>query len=203
MNVNSGGTLGGGGTISGAVTINAGGTLSPGNSPGQLHVGALTLASNSTTVIELAGTTPGSGYDQVLVAGALTLGGNLSVSLVNGFTPSLGQKFFILDNVSNNALGTTGIFANAPATLLVGSYLFAVDYADRDPANGDLFFNDVSLGYGVVPVPEPSTWVAASAACLLVMVQRLRRKRSPEACCPAPPPTITNNPRPLIFLPLE
>jgi hypothetical protein len=47
--------------------------------------------------MELGGITPGSQYDQLLVSGALSLGGALDVTLINGFTPSAGQAFNILD----------------------------------------------------------------------------------------------------------
>ncbi len=176
--VNNTGTLGGSGTIAGSVTVTTGGTLAPGNSPGRLTLGSLTLASGANTAIELGGTVAGSGYDQVLVGGPLTLGGTLTVTLVSGFTLStVGQKFFILDNTSANpAVLTTGVFANAPATLVVGTNLFAVNYADTDPANGNGLANDVSLTYlGVVP--EPSTWamMIGGGAVLLLLVARRRR----------------------------
>jgi hypothetical protein len=47
--------------------------------------------------MELGGTVPGSGYDQLQASGALTLGGTLQVSLINNFIPSAGQQFNILD----------------------------------------------------------------------------------------------------------
>ena len=47
--------------------------------------------------IELAGTTPGIQYDQLHVTGQLSLGGTLDVVLDNGFKPSAGNSFDILD----------------------------------------------------------------------------------------------------------
>ena len=91
--VNSGATLQGTGTIGGLVTVNSGGIFSPGNSPGKLTVGALTLASGSQTNIELGATT----YDQVDVAGQLTLGGALNVILYNGFQPAVDTSFHIFN----------------------------------------------------------------------------------------------------------
>ncbi len=180
--VNSGATLGGGGTIAGDVTVNGGATLAPGNSPGRLNLGGnLTLASGSTLAIELGGTAAGSEYDQVLLAGALTLGGsNLRVSLVNGFTLGVGQvgtSFVILDNASSTDL-TGGSFANAPGGLYTDANgnVFQVNYAAN--ADSGPLPNDVSLTFlGSAPIPEPSTWtmlLIASGGALLGAARRRR-----------------------------
>jgi hypothetical protein len=47
--------------------------------------------------MELGGTTPGGGYDRLQVAGQLSIGGALSVSLINGFTPAAWSSFDLLD----------------------------------------------------------------------------------------------------------
>jgi hypothetical protein len=73
------------------------GTFDPGLSPTITDAGNLALAGGSTLILELGGTTPGSGYDQINATGSLTLDGTLAVSLVNGFTPAAGQAFDILD----------------------------------------------------------------------------------------------------------
>lgn len=68
---------------------NQGGTLAPGNSIGHTHVqGDLTLSSG---VLEIELTSGGS--DTVLVDGLLTLGGELQVVLLDGLTPSLGDRW--------------------------------------------------------------------------------------------------------------
>ena len=79
------------------MTVASGGILSPGNSPGTLTVGSLTLQSGSQTNIELGGTTRGSQYDAIMSSGAVSLNGTLDVSLTNGFTPAVGNTFDILD----------------------------------------------------------------------------------------------------------
>ncbi|MEI9895280.1 MAG: autotransporter-associated beta strand repeat-containing protein [Chthoniobacter sp.] len=54
VTINTGATLGGSGTIAGAVNIANGGILAPGNSPGTITVGTLTLNSGSIENYELA-----------------------------------------------------------------------------------------------------------------------------------------------------
>ena len=95
--VNSTGTLQGIGTIGGLVTVNSGGILSPGNSPGTITLGSLTLNGGAQTNVELGGTTRGSQYDAILSGGNVNLGGILNVSLINNFTPLAGNSFDIMD----------------------------------------------------------------------------------------------------------
>jgi hypothetical protein len=73
------------------------GTYSPGLSPTIASVGNISLASTNTLIMELGGTTAGSGYDQIQASGTLALGGTLNVSLINGFTPASGTSFDLLD----------------------------------------------------------------------------------------------------------
>jgi autotransporter-associated beta strand protein/T5SS/PEP-CTERM-associated repeat protein len=94
--VNSGATLAGTGSLGGTVNINAGGTLAPGTTLGTLTVGGLTLA-GGTLAMEIGGTAAGTQYDQVSSSGAFSLAGALNVSLANGFAPSAGQSFNLLD----------------------------------------------------------------------------------------------------------
>jgi autotransporter-associated beta strand protein len=108
--VQNGAKLAGSGTVSGSTIVQSGGTLAPGNSPGTLTLGALTLASGSSLQVEIGPTS-----DQVIVNGAASLNGTLAVSLLEDFTPSIGQTFTVLtadarnDFFANESLPT---FAN-------------------------------------------------------------------------------------------
>jgi hypothetical protein len=101
--VNSGATLKGTGTIGGTVTVNAGGMLAPGASPESLAVGALTMMPSSTILMEIGGATPTSQYDQLLATGTVAFDGTLTVSLVNGFSPSVGDTFNLFDGTISGA----------------------------------------------------------------------------------------------------
>lgn len=81
VTVANGGTLGGSGSIGSATTVQSGGTLAPGNSPGVLTFqDDLTLDAGSATVMEIAGTTRGTGYDGIDIGGVFTMNGSLSIS---------------------------------------------------------------------------------------------------------------------------
>ena len=108
LRVSEGGILLGYGRVQGQVIVASGGLIFPGNSPGILTVdGSYQQEAGSTYFAEIGGTDAGDGYDQISVTGAATLGGSLSVRLVNGFTPAVGQTFRIV-----NASSVSGAFAS-------------------------------------------------------------------------------------------
>jgi hypothetical protein len=90
------GTISGNGTIGG--DVNNGGAISPGNSPGVLVIeGNLAQGEGGSILIELSGTAARSQYDTLQVDGKLSADGTLEVSLLDGFQPSPGDTFDILD----------------------------------------------------------------------------------------------------------
>ena len=89
------GTLRGDGQING--NVGSVGIVAPGTSPGALHIaGNYTQGASGKLDIDLGGTTAGSQYDQLLVSGSATLAGTLDVSLIDGFTPSIGNVFEVV-----------------------------------------------------------------------------------------------------------
>ncbi len=88
--------LSGTGSLSVPVTV-AGGTVAPGNSPGIIASGDLTLMEGSTTEIEIASNAgPGVGHDQLQVTGDVVLGGTLDVTLLGGYVPAVNDLYTIL-----------------------------------------------------------------------------------------------------------
>ena len=82
--------------------------MNPGavGSAGILRItGNYTQSSGGTLKVEVGGTTPGSGYDQLAVSGAATLGGTLNVSLLHGFTLGAGTNDQILTFSTRNNTG--------------------------------------------------------------------------------------------------
>ncbi len=90
-----GGTLTGTGTISGAVN-NTGGHIEPGETVGSLAVaGSLTQSASGCLDVELRGTGPDD-CDVLEITGNAALGGHLTLTPVDGFTPLVGDSFTIL-----------------------------------------------------------------------------------------------------------
>lgn len=165
--INTNSVLKGTGTVIGDTTVH--GTLAPGNSPGLLSLGNLTLQSNSNYEVEIDGLTAGTDYDQVGVTGFVNLSNSL-LQLAVGFQPSLNDTFTIIDNDDTDAvLGTfLGLDENA--------------FIDASSTGIDAFFrisyvggtgNDVVL---IASIPEPATSVFALTALLGWLV--VRRKHS-------------------------
>jgi fibronectin-binding autotransporter adhesin len=125
VTVNNAAVLAGSGTIAGAVTLNNTATLAPGvGGVEDLATGSLTLAATTNLAIEIDGSAPVTGHDQVVVTGNASLGGTLSVS--GSYTPALMDEFTILQ-----ASGTvSGTFASpgATGTVLLNGWPLQVVY---------------------------------------------------------------------------
>jgi autotransporter-associated beta strand protein len=144
VTVDSGATIGGKGSA-GAVTVESGGTFAPGD-PSTLTVASLTLESGSTFSEEIGGAAPGTGgaggYDQTVVesGGAIALGGaTLDVSLVDSFTPTIGDAFTIINNETGNPVSGTFDGLAQGTTFEADSTWFQISYDGG--ANGE----DVTL----------------------------------------------------------
>ncbi|MFC7411318.1 DUF4347 domain-containing protein [Hydrogenophaga atypica] len=154
LSVASGATLTGSGSVgtvatSGAVTVLSGGTLAPGvGGPGTLTLNnGLTVAAGGTLVMQLNGATAGSGFDQLVVNGAVDLSG-ATLSTTLGFSPSGSDSFRLIDNDGADAVVGTfaGIAQNG--TITVNGQTFTVSYQGGDG-------NDVVLTRVVPPAPAP------------------------------------------------
>jgi len=161
----SAGTLGGSGSIAGPVSVANGATISPGNSPGVLSTGNLTLSSGSNYFAEIAGAAPGTGHDQINVTGTVGItGSNLDVAVLPGFTPTLNQMFVIINNDGTDPV--TGTFIDGATVTAPGGFQFAIIY------NGGTG-NDVVLRTTAIPEPAGLAVLGIGAAGLLA---RRRRK---------------------------
>jgi autotransporter-associated beta strand protein len=100
------------------------GLITPGTSAGMLAVqGVYTQSEIGSLGIEIGGTTAGTQYDRLAVAGTAALDGALNVTLINGFNPAVGSTFDIL---------TAGSLAGTFTTVNLPSFPnfkeFRVDY---------------------------------------------------------------------------
>ncbi len=80
----------------GTGTATFAGGLSPGDATALAFGGNVVLQNTNTTTLHLAGTAPGTGYDQIAVAGQLTFNGALQLVLQN-FTPTVGEIFHLFN----------------------------------------------------------------------------------------------------------
>lgn len=165
-------TFGGTGTISNSVTIGSSGTLAPGNSPGVINTGDLSLTSASSTIaMEIAGTGANQ-YDQINVTGAVNLNGNGQISLnLLSYVPQLTDIFFLVLNDGNDAINGTLFNLAQGGTFTASGYTWKVSYVG-DSTNGTfLGGNDLALQM----IPEPGTAALLVGGMGMLALSRRRR----------------------------
>ncbi len=127
VTVASGATLGGNHGTVGSTTVN--GNLTPGG-PAQLTTGQLIFGSTGAYNVTLDGTSPGTGYDQVIVTSAsgVNLSSSPTLNVAVGYTPAAGNVLTIIKNQGGGSV--TGTFNNLPQGSLVpiSSKLFTISY---------------------------------------------------------------------------
>ena len=149
--IQNSGVIRGNGTITGGV--NNMGVIAPGESPGLLTIGDLTQTPIGTLYFEIAGLTRGTDYDALVADDILQLDGSIDVDLLDGFMPTVGSTFDLLD-------WNSAVF---------GDYQFDFSDAVLDPGlawDTSSFESTGQLLIGAVAVPEPSSLllVATGAA---------------------------------------
>lgn len=136
----------GSGEIAGQVE-NTKGTVAPGIGAG--GTGTLTIAGRysngaaATLAMDLAGTTAGTQYDQLVIDGNAGLGGTLTLSLANGFVPTIGNSFTLIN--TTDGLGGALTTYNLPSLASTSSWLdastetnFVLQVVNAGDFNGDL-----------------------------------------------------------------
>lgn len=165
--IGTGGALIGSGTVASANVTNHG-VIAPGFAAGALtFTSNLVLGATSELQMEIGGSTP-SLYDQLIVSGGVTLTGALMVSVIDGFVPTPGQTFTLIDNLGAGLLD--GQFTGLANDAFIDASANGVDAFFRIQYNaGD--GNDLLL---LAVVPEPSASVLM-AGLLLLLRRKARR----------------------------
>ncbi|HMJ05468.1 MAG TPA: LamG domain-containing protein [Chthoniobacterales bacterium] len=127
----NGGVLSGTGVIAGNLTNN-GGYITPGRSSGLVAVtGNFTQGANGALVLDNGGALPYQ-FDQLLVGGAASLGGDLIVHEINGYTPNAADTFNPIDYASATR-SFHSISANTSVTAGPGGLLAQINPAVANP----------------------------------------------------------------------
>jgi hypothetical protein len=139
--------------------LNQGSTLTPYSPTGLLRVVSGESAGNfsqtsGSLLLGIAGSTPGVNQGQLLVSGALALGGNVEIDFADGFSPAIGGRFSI-------ARMQSGTPVLAPATNLI---FRDAGYFGRLEVSGSAI--------DLVMVPEPASLALLAAG---LMMRRTRR----------------------------
>jgi autotransporter-associated beta strand protein len=175
VTVANGATLGGSGVIGGAVNVADGGHIAPGNSPGTLTMGSLTLSGGSVLDFELgeAGAIGGTYNDLINVNGDLTLDGTLNVSLSAGGTYGAGIYRLInyTGTLTDNGLDL-GLMPASSANYVQASVANQVNLINTqglllnywDGANDARNNGNIGGGSGLWQAAGNDNWTLADAA---------------------------------------
>jgi autotransporter-associated beta strand protein len=197
MNV-TGGTLGGSGTVGGITATN--GSVAPGSSAGLAGLlisnGNVTFNTGTTFNIDIGGAKPGVQYDQLGVTGTVNLGAgvtNLNGSLINGFTPTPGQQFTIIESTG----GITGTFAQG-SSINIGGTDFTITYD-----LGDVVLSVPLPSPTPIPSPTPTATATSTPTATATFTPTATATFTPTATATAtatatftPTPTATFTPTP-------
>lgn len=176
--------LSGIGTINVALTLNnIGDTLSPGNSP-DTQPFATSQTWNSFTYLwetnNFVGTTAGTDFDQITIAGSLNLTGGLGAyvlditSLTGGNVAGNVGSFSEVNRSWTILTTTTGITGFSAANWALATANFTSSPAWTGTWELSQSGNNLVLNYAI---PEPSTWALLAASLTTVMVLRRRRRK--------------------------
>jgi autotransporter-associated beta strand protein len=186
------GTLSGQGAL-GVIFAASGGKVAvvrPGSSDtGTLAAAGLTIQSGAQLSMRIGGLAAGTGYDQLIVNGGITLAGDLTGSLINAYTPTQatfsaghlnldGSIFYLVIGATAPVSGTFGnqsagnVYTGNYSTITLGGQLFAVSYTANYGANQ---FSGTGNDIALMAIPEPS--VVASILFGSAFLLGLRRRR--------------------------
>ena len=152
-------------------TVTLQGDVAPGSSPGQLVIdGDVTFGGSDDFVVELHGSTSGSGHDQLRVEGANRVvslnGATLNLSLGGTYEPAIGDQLVIVDNVDSGST-LSGTFADLADghEVVIDDLAYVIDYS------GGIDNNDVVL---TVAVPNQAPIADAGGSYSVVEGDSIR-----------------------------
>jgi hypothetical protein len=182
--------------------------VSPGDGVGQLDiVGRFANGADGVMAFDVGGLAAGTQYDQLIVDGSVTLDGTLSVSLINAFSPSVGNTFTLItasgeiggtidqllapDGLNwqlNNTGGSLQLFVGNPGDFNQDGVVNAADFVvwrnnGLGPLNLQHWRNHFGMTYSgaggglAANVPEPAAGMLLMLGGAVLGGCRIRRGR--------------------------
>jgi T5SS/PEP-CTERM-associated repeat protein len=118
------GRVTGDGQFSGGGSVTFNGRFEPGDAATALEFGGdVSFTAANSLLMQIGGTTAGAQFDQIDVEGSVAFNGALNVVLLNGFLPSAGQSFPLIEYSAR-----AGTFSTMNLPTLPNSLTWAVNY---------------------------------------------------------------------------
>ncbi len=146
----AGGTLGGNGVVGTMTPDLSAASVAPGESPGLLTSSNLLWTTFVTYRVEIAGTAPGTGYDQLAVHGTITNNG-AGLEITNLALVPRGTILTIIDNDGVDAVVGTFFGMGEGSFVTNNGAIYRLSYVGGDG-------NDVTLTHLVFPTGVTATW---------------------------------------------
>lgn len=159
------GLINGSGTLDATAGILNKGILSPGFSAGEITInGDLALDTSSTLEIELGGFTPGTGHDVIILnnSSALSLNGNIEISIIDDFGLCYDDTFTILTSNSPISGDFTGIMSGDRIPVATGGTI-QINYGAGSSAP-----NNITLSHYI---PNPTPYLASPFSANFEVIQ--------------------------------
>ncbi|MFK7813672.1 MAG: Ig-like domain-containing protein [Maribacter sp.] len=137
----------GNGTIEGVVNFLGSSIISPGDSPGTIGTGKLTLQDNSIYDLEVNGTQPGIEHDQIVVTGIVSLN-NTNLNLIGGYVNGANDEVILISNDGTDAVSGTFNDLLEGGTVSFGEFSGIISYVGGDG-------NDVVLTNSITDTTPP------------------------------------------------
>lgn len=97
-----------------------------------ITIGNFTQTATGELFEQIGGLIPGTEYGQIAVNGTVNLDGLLHVTLLNGFSPQLGDQFTIINNQGTQPINGTFFGLSEGLVIWSGNYGFTVTYSGGD-----------------------------------------------------------------------
>ena len=132
--------------------------------------GTFTIGHDATLSLQIAGPRNAIDYAWLLIGGTASLGGTLDLDFANGFLPTVGEQFTLMNVgiASNDAIGSiTGSFDTLTSD--TPGLTYTIDYG---PSHNEVIAT-------ITAVPEPAALSTLLAGSILLLTRRKTPKRIP------------------------
>jgi hypothetical protein len=158
--------LGGTGTV-GNVTTTLG-HVAPGNSVGKITTGDLTINNGSSSLdVQINGTAPGVGYDQIIANGSVNLT-NPTLNISMNFPGAVGNQYVLIANDGSDPVDGTFLKLPEGTNFTAGGVQFQITYkggvGSNDVVLTQLTASNVAQAGGITKLGNGSIQVGGTGA---------------------------------------